>query len=183
MSGNDLPGVRRQNADFGCRMCLIAKASLDQAVTPADNAANARTKFTDRQTRAAAAAAAVDAMQVGAGEKILQQAGISANPSPLAMDGFDEFSQLPHDPFHAEYIGMCMLVLSWFCRSLKKAALPGLNAKLSKMDVPKGCGKPVPWILTKGSKAAAPKLKLKAQQVASAVQVIQLFQCSSLTML
>jgi hypothetical protein len=164
-------------------MGLISKTSLDHAVTPADNAANARTKFTDKQTRAAAAAAAVGAMNVAKGEEILQHAGIKEDTSPLAMDGFDAFSQLPHDPFHAEYIGMCMLVLSWFCRSLKKAALPGLNAKLSKMDVPKGCGKLVPWILTKGSKAAAPKLKLKAQQVASAVQVIQLFQCSSLTML
>jgi hypothetical protein len=169
--GNDFTGVRRQNAEFGCRMCLVAKSSYDQAVTPADNAAHARTKCDDQRTRTAAATAAVAAMQSKAGEAILQRAGIKDSPSPLAMDGFDEFSQLPHDPFHSEYIGMCIIVLSWFCRALTRTALIELNAKLSGLQVPKGCGKLVPWVLTKGSKAAAPKLKLKAQQVASAVQV------------
>jgi hypothetical protein len=29
--GNDFAGgVRRQNAEFGCRMCLVAKSSYDQ---------------------------------------------------------------------------------------------------------------------------------------------------------
>jgi hypothetical protein len=172
MAGNDYAGIRRQNAAFGCRMCTIAKTSLDQAVKPVDNAVHARTKFADRRTCAAAATAAVDERKATAGEAILQQAGIAENPSPLAMDGFDEFSQLPHDPFHAEYIGMCMLILSWFCRALRLAALAELNARLSGMEVPKGCGKLVAWVLTKGS-----TLKLKAQQIASAVQVTQLLGC------
>jgi hypothetical protein len=180
MAGNDYAGVRRQNAEFGCRMCSIAKTSLDQAVTPVDNAVHARTKFADRRVRAEAATAAVDERKAAAGEKILQKAGIAEDPSPLAMDGFDEFSQLPHDPFHAEYIGMCMLILSWFCRALKATALAELNARLSRMEVPKGCGKLVAWVLTKGSKKSAPTLKLKAQQIASAVQVKQLLQYSRL---
>ena len=84
-------------------------------------------------------------MKAAAGEKILQTAGIAKNPYPLAMDGFDEFRQLPHDPFHAESIGMCMLILSRFCRALTTAALAELNPKLSGLDVPKGCGKLVQW--------------------------------------
>ena len=140
-------------------------------MSPTDNLVNGRTKRTDRATRLAAATAAVAAGKQAAGEEILQKEGIGEDPSPLAMDGFDEFSQIPCDPFHAEYIGMCMLVLSWFCRSLLPAALAQLNKRLPTLQVPNGCGKLAAWVLTKGSKGTAPKLKLKAQQVASAVQV------------
>jgi hypothetical protein len=168
----------RQNATAGCRECLIHKSALDTVVSDIDCLLHGRTQASDDKTRREAVDEAQLKNSVAAGESILQEQGIVEQPSPLLMNGFDRFSQLPFDPFHAEYLGVCLLVMTWFALSLTAAALSELNARLPRLDVPKKCGRLVPWVLSTGSKKAPCKLKLKAQQLASAVQVPSPFKIS-----
>lgn len=169
--GNDFAGIRRQNATFGCRECFVMDVALDAVVSEVDTLLHGRTQAKDMATRREARDTATARQSVQAGEDVLQAQGVHQQPSVLGGNGFNEFSQIPFDPFHAEYLGMCMLILSWFAMSLTAAALAEVNVRLAKLDVPRKCGRLVPWVLSSGSQTSPKKLKLKAQQLAAAVQV------------
>ena len=164
--------MKRQNEEFGCRKCHVRKQFLSATTTEVECLLHERTTASTNQTRKEAVEAAISANAVSAGDAVMQAAGLALPPSPFDWDGFDAFEGLPHEVFHSEYLGMCLLVLSWFAQSLREETLSELNARLPRVLTPARAGNLVTWVLTVGSKGAPRKLKLKGQPLATAVQVI-----------
>jgi len=93
--GNDLAGVKRHGANFGCRACFAHRErSTDNRF---DYLTNARfSHLSDNQYAKAATLSTITAR-----ERYATEYGISLNPQPFEGLAWDRHIQTPHDAYHA----------------------------------------------------------------------------------
>jgi hypothetical protein len=168
--GNDDAGVKRQNAKFGCRCCLVPRTALSN-VEPEKTVYPART-----HESMASARAYCDSLELkGDREEALREFGLQEKESLYAGLKFDVWLGLPHDPFHLFTIGLTMLSLAHFAASLTEVALRELNWLLKKAT---------PWFWTalspiqltaKKGKKKKRKLKGCGEAARCQIQLLPLF--------
>ena len=93
--GNDLAGVKRHNANFGCRTCYAHQNQLTDSHF--DYLANARFRhLTENQYAEITALPTISAR-----ERCSTKYGICVDPHPLENLMWDCHTQTPHDAYHA----------------------------------------------------------------------------------
>ena len=164
--GQDICGCKRQNAHYGCRVCLSHKTQID------DLAANPTLRTTVNMDKVRAAA---EAPGVSAKEKatILASAGLHERGFLFAELPVDQWSVAPYDVFHLMVIGLITLLLSIFASSLKPMALRELNWLLHHARPRHWSSMPL-LVLTSTAKTAYQHLKGCGESVRQQIQLLPL---------
>ena len=164
--GNDDAGMRRQNAKFGCRCCMVPKSELSNVGDEETTEWPRRYKVPMDDIRQS-----TEDLGVGAAEAKLKDHGLHPRGSIYKSLKVDEWTQLPHDPFHLFVIGLTMLLLSFFARSLTPQALAEINVLLAA-STPWFWNPIAPLQLTAAKGLKKRKLKGCGENARSQIQIL-----------
>jgi hypothetical protein len=150
--GNDAAGVKRQNANCGCRRCYVVNGSLDKF----DEECADRSYELDLRARTQAD----EAPSAAARDRVLKESGLHIRHSLFRDLAMDPYRQCPHDPFHMECMGLAKNATTDLCKVLRPEAITAINAKIERFQLPAHWQRRLPiWKLNSKNSSKAGSLK------------------------
>lgn len=128
--GNDLAGIKRHNADYGCRICKVSQNQLSDVKF--DIFQNGRYHHLTNRIFDEIKVARNNTLK----EKIAKENGLRLTPNILDELSRDRHIQIPHDPFHCLAGLARRLFEHLFKRELEPSGLNALHNAWRNFEVP-----------------------------------------------